>query len=69
TKDTGEGVRSFKAGKVDLLPIVAVRNGQYGNNLYSSSIAQSLWGIMTREDRMDINNVGDLAGKRVGIQA
>ncbi len=24
---------------------------------------------MTREDRMDINNVGDLAGKRVGIQA
>ncbi|CNH38694.1 ATP-binding protein [Yersinia pekkanenii] len=69
TKDTGEGVRSFIAGKTDVLPIVAVRNGQYGNNLYSSPVAQSLWGILTREDRVDINNVADLAGKRVGIQA
>lgn len=69
TRDTGESVRNFIAGKIDMLPIVAVRNGQYGNNLYSSPVAQSLWGIMTREDRVDINNVADLAGKRVGIQA
>ncbi|ARB85539.1 histidine kinase [Yersinia intermedia] len=69
TKDTGEGVRDFIAGKIDLLPIVAVRNGMYGNSLYSSPVAQSLWGIMTREDRLDINNVADLAGKRVGIQS
>lgn len=69
TKDTGEGLRDFVAGKVDMLPIVAVRNGQYGGNLYSSPVAQSLWGILTREDRVDINNVADLAGKRVGIQA
>ncbi len=69
TKDTGEGVRDFIAGKIDILPIVAVRNGQYGNNLYSSPVAQSLWGIMTRADRVDINNVADLAGKRVGIQS
>ncbi|MFM1488326.1 transporter substrate-binding domain-containing protein [Yersinia enterocolitica] len=68
-KDTGEGLRDFVAGKIDMLPIVAVRNGQYGNNLYSSPVAQSLWGILTREDRNDINNVADLAGKRVGIQA
>ncbi|WP_427191193.1 ATP-binding protein [Yersinia enterocolitica] len=68
-KDSGEGVRDFAAGKIDMLPIVAVRNGQYGNNLYSSPVAQSLWGILTREDRNDINNVADLAGKRVGIQA
>ncbi len=42
TKDTGEGLRDFVAGKVDMLPIVAVRNGQYGGNLYSSPVAQSL---------------------------
>lgn len=69
TKDSGEGVRDFIAGKIDMLPIVAVRNGTYGHNLYSSPVAQSLWGILTREDRIDINNVADLAGKRVGIQA
>lgn len=69
TKDTGEGVRGFKAGKTDILPISAVRNGQFGNNLYSSPVAQSLWGILVREDRIDINNVSDLIGKRVGIQA
>lgn len=69
TKDTGEALRDFVAGKIDMLPIVAVRNGQYGNNLYSSPVAQSLWGILTRGDRVDINNVADLAGKRVGIQA
>lgn len=69
TKDTGEGLRNFRAGKIDLLPIVAMRNGQYGNNLYSLPVAQSLWGILTREDRIDINNVADLAGKRVGIQS
>ncbi|OVZ80572.1 histidine kinase [Yersinia kristensenii] len=69
TKDSGEGVRDFIAGKTDMLPIVAVRNGQYGNNLYSLPVAQSLWGILTREDRIDINNVADLAGKRVGIQS
>lgn len=69
TKDTGQGVRDFIAGKIDILPIVAVRNDQYGNSLYSSPVAQSLWGIMTREDRVDINNVADLAGKHVGVQA
>ncbi|QDW33933.1 transporter substrate-binding domain-containing protein [Yersinia sp. KBS0713] len=69
TKDSGEGVRDFIAGKIDMLPIVAVRNGMYGHNLYSSPVAQSLWGILTREDRIDINNVADLAGKRVGVQA
>ncbi len=69
TKDSAEGVRDFIAGKIDMLPIVAVRNGQYGNNLYSSPVAQSLWGILTREDRIDINNVADLAGKRVGMQS
>ncbi|MBW5824469.1 response regulator [Yersinia kristensenii] len=68
-QDTGEGMRNFVDGKIDMLPIVAVRNGQYGSNLYSSPVAQSLWGILTREDRNDINNVADLAGKRVGIPA
>ena len=69
TKDTGQGVRDFIAGKIDILPIVAVRNDQYGNSLYSSPVAQSLWGVMTREDRVDINNVADLAGKHVGVLA
>ncbi|WP_186366992.1 response regulator [Yersinia aleksiciae] len=69
TKDSGQGVRDFVAGKIDMLSIVAVRNGMYGHSLYSSPVAQSLWGILTREDRIDINNVADLAGKRVGIQA
>jgi two-component system, NarL family, sensor histidine kinase EvgS len=69
TKDNGEGVRDFIAGKTDVLPIAAIRNGMYGNNLYSLPVAQFLWGILTREDRIDINNVADLAGKRVGVRA
>ncbi|MGG7668381.1 ATP-binding protein [Yersinia sp. J1] len=67
--NTGEGLQDFRAGKIDMLPGVAVRDGLYNDALFSTPFSQSLWGILVREDRTDINNVADLAGKRVGLQA
>lgn len=68
-QDTGEGMRQFQMGKIDMLPGVGVNNQSNASSLYTSSFAKTLWGIMVRADRMDINNINDLEGKRVGVQS
>lgn len=68
-EDTGEGMRLFQLGKIDMLPGVGVNIQSNSTSLYTASFAKTLWGIMVRSDRTDINNSNDLAGKRVGVQS
>lgn len=68
-QDTGEGMRQFQLGKIDMLPGVGVNIQSNATSLYTSSFAKTLWGIMVRSDRTDINNLNDLARKRIGVQS